>query len=236
MMIKINSLSKSDLVQEEEHEYSVPHIQNIEVAEYEKHICNWIFDNTAKCLICFSCGREINIKEQMSKIYTPPDKHFNEDGKLVFLAGPILGAEDWQSRAINILHGSDPDLSIANPRRETCEKLSDENWGLQVEWETSHLRLASVYGGILFWLAPEIEHNCERPFAKTTRFEFAEWLTHYKYRKIHAPERPLKIVLGVHDDFPGRDYILHRVFNDCREFVVATTLEETCQIMVDSLK
>lgn len=176
------------------------------------------------------------LKINMSNIYTPPDKHFNEETKLVFLAGPILGAENWQAKAIEHLHRLEPTLSIANPRRETTEKLSDEEWCYQVEWETNHLRLASVYGGILFWLAPEIDHGCSRPFAKTTRFEFAEWLTHYKYRKIHSPERPLKIVLGIHDDFPGRDYILHRVFSDCSEFVVATTLEETCQLMVDKLQ
>lgn len=172
----------------------------------------------------------------IDNIYYPPDKWCHDDNKLVFLAGPILGSDEWQKEAIKIIHKTNPEISIANPRRDKFGELTDEAWVIQVEWETAHLRMASANGGIMFWLAPEENHDCRNPFAKTTRFEFAEWFTHYKYRKIHDPDKSLKIVLGIHDDFPGRDYILHRVFNDCREFIVATTLEETCQLILDKLK
>lgn len=176
----------------------------------------------------------------MNKIYSPPDKWYDseEDLKLVFLAGPIFGTNDWQKQATDVLYRLNPQIAIANPRCDEIMHLNneDENWAIHVEWATAHLRLSSAFGGIMFWLAPQTEHYCEKPFAQTTRFELAEWITHYKYRKIHAPERPLNIVLGIHDDFPGRDYIVHRVFNDCREFVIATTLEETCQLMTDKLK
>lgn len=175
--------------------------------------------------------------KNMAEIYTPPFKWYNQDAnKLLFLAGPIKGSDDWQSQAIATINKLEPSIAIANPRRENMDELNPNEWTVQVEWETLHLRMASANGGIMFWLAPEINHDCSNPFAKTTRFEFAEWLTHYKYRKQLNPDKPLKIILGIDDKFPGRDYIIYRVFSDCPEFVVATTLEETCQLAVDVLK
>jgi hypothetical protein len=88
----------------------------------------------------------------------------------------------------------------------------------------------------MFWLAKETSHICDRAFAQTSRFELAEWLTHYKYRKQINPDKPIKLVLGIDNDFPGRKYILSRLFDDCPEFVVATTLEDTCQLMTEVLK
>ena len=169
--------------------------------------------------------------DESTNLYYPPKLWYNAQDPLVFLAGPIKGAEDWQSQAIEILHKSNPQLNIANPRRQNFEED-----GVQVLWETNHLRLASAYGGILFWLAKEVEHIPERAFGQTTRFELGEWFTHYKYRKIHQPDKKIKIALGIDDEFPGRDYVIERVFEDCPEFIIATTLEETCQLMTDMLK
>jgi hypothetical protein len=159
------------------------------------------------------------------------DGYGGDNRPLVFLAGPILGADDWQAKAVELIHGSNPDIVISNPRRPVWEKDN-----IQVMWETNHLRISSAYGGILFWLAKETTHIPERAFAQTTRFELAEWITHYKYRKLHQPDNTIKIALGIDDDFPGRSYILERIFDDCPEFVVATTLEETCQLMIEKLK
>jgi len=169
-------------------------------------------------------------------IITPPNGFYADNSKLLFLAGPIRGSDNWQLKAAEIIQAANSEITIANPRRANMDELTRDEWVIQIEWETTHLRLASAVGAIMFWLAPEVDHNCSNPFAKTTRFEFAEWLTHYKYRKIHQPENKLKIILGVDDKFPGRDYIIYRVFDDCPEFVVATTLEETCQLALDALK
>lgn len=169
-------------------------------------------------------------------VITPPNQVYSDDSKLLFLAGPIIGASQWQKAAIEHIEKANPNITIANPRREELKELTRDDWVVQVEWETSHLRLASAKGAIMFWLSAEDEHKCDNPFAKTTRFELAEWLTHYKYRKIHKPENKIKLILGVDDKFSGRDYIIYRVFDDCPEFVVATTLEETCQLAVAALK
>jgi len=166
----------------------------------------------------------------------PPDKWYDNDTKLIFLAGPIKGSDNWQQQAVELINKANPEISIANPRRDVLKELIKDDWAIQVEWETFHLRMASAKGAIMFWLGPETSHSCDNSFAKTTRFEFAEWFTHYKYRKIHNPDNKLKIILGIDDKFPGRDYIVYRVFNDCPEFIIATTLEETCQLAIDSLK
>lgn len=169
-------------------------------------------------------------------VITPPNGWHNEETKILFLAGPVKSSNDWQSKAIEIISAGNPELVIANPRRDHLEELSHDDWAVQVEWETYHLRLSSAQGAIMFWLAEEAEHSCDNPFAKTTRFELAEWITHYKYRKIHHPVSKIKLILGIDDKFPGRDYIIYRVFNDCPEFVIATTLEETCQLALETLK
>lgn len=175
-------------------------------------------------------------------LYYPPDNWYTVSPEqsviepLVFLAGPILGADDWQAQAIKLIHDKNPNIVVANPRRDKWDSSDPHEFDVQVAWESNHLRLASAYGAIMFWLAKETSHICDRAFAQTSRFEFAEWLTHYKYRKLLHPENPIKLVLGIDDDFPGRKYILSRLFDDCPEFVVATTLEETCQLTIDVLK
>jgi hypothetical protein len=171
-------------------------------------------------------------------LYCPPNNWYNPqdgDDPLVFLAGPILGADDWQSQAIQLIHDKNPNIIIANPRRDKWD-ADPREFEVQIAWETNHLRLASAYGAIMFWLAKETSHICDRAFAQTSRFELAEWLTHYKYRKQINPDKPIKLVLGIDNDFPGRKYILSRLFDDCPEFVVATTLEDTCQLMTEVLK
>jgi hypothetical protein len=50
------------------------------------------------------------------------------DGPLVYLAGPIEGAPDWQSEALERLLALDKSLNVANPRRALApgEELASE--------------------------------------------------------------------------------------------------------------
>lgn len=183
------------------------------------------------------------MEKNTNLLYPPLKWHVKDEGKLVFLAGPIQGAEDWQSKASEILHKGNPDLLIANPRVDkypSPEELQEtlgvtDEWILQVSWETAHLRTASKTGAIMFWLAKEAEHFCERAFGQTTRFELAEWFTHYKYRKVNQPDNPLKVIVGIDHDFPGAKYIIHRIFDDCPEFKVGNSLEATCELTLEAL-
>lgn len=170
-----------------------------------------------------------------TSLYLPPNKWVpvEETTPLIFLAGPIQGALDWQAKAIELLQASTTPLLIASPRRGDWG--SKDEYVIQVEWETYHLRLASATGAILFWCAKEAEHVCERSYAQTTRFELAEWATHYKYRKIHAPDRKLNLILGIEEGYSGAKYIKHRIGTDTPELEVYSTLEDTVNAAINSI-
>jgi hypothetical protein len=65
--------------------------------------------------------------------------------------------------------------------------------------------MASETGVILFWLANEETHFCDRAFAQTTRFELGEWLA----KSIHAFNN--NVVVGIDTKFSGAGYIKHRI-------------------------
>lgn len=164
--------------------------------------------------------KETMSKQEVVKVITPPD-YPRIRGPVVFLAGPIQGVTPWQEDAILLLRESKHKLTIANPRR------SDETWqfqfDIQVDWETHYLDRAHREGVILFWLAKETAHSCERAYAQTTRFELGEWLAKYLAKKY-------KIVLGIEDGFTGARYIRRRLATDrkLKGIPVFDNLDDAC--------
>ncbi len=158
----------------------------------------------------------------MIQLYLPPD--FVADGvaPVVFLAGPILGADDWQSAAIAYFTEHAPQLIIASPRGNGFKEAM---YNSQVDWETHHLNRAAQTGAILFWLANEVEHLCERAFAQTTRFELAEW-------KVKHERDGARLVVGIDRAFTGGRYIRRRFTQDCPDVPLCDTLETTCQAVI----
>jgi hypothetical protein len=154
-------------------------------------------------------------------IYYPPAQWYIKDDPLVYLAGSIK--DNWQAKAIELLHAQIPALNIANPYTEG----ELDQW-IRSGWEIGHIRIASAIGGIIFWL--------DENTTKKDMFECAEWIQNYKMRKLSTPEKPIKLVIGIADNFPEREYIIYRILTDCPEFIIATTLEETCQLLIDKLK
>jgi hypothetical protein len=164
----------------------------------------------------------------MGIVLTPPS-YRQYSNPSVFLAGPIQGADNWQQTAAGIIHSLEPNLIIANPRRDVEFKgdFSDEMYNEQVDWETHHLRDAANYGTILLWLAKEDRHDCGRAYAQTSRFELGEWFGWY--RRHHLPtwaERGFAI--GIEDGFSGGRYIKRRIMQDLPHVPVHNTLEDTC--------
>ena len=110
------------------------------------------------------------------EVITPvsPEKDYS-DKKIVFLAGPIKGAPNWQEEAIKDL--SDLDIYVANPRRENVKNF---NLDLQIAWESRFLAAADL---ILFWIPPKEEDIAGREYAQTSRFELGEWAAKTNYNK-----------------------------------------------------
>lgn len=158
-------------------------------------------------------------------LISPPD-YPPVDGPLVFLAGPIQSAPDWQAVAAGLLRAARPDLHVANPRRLYPPGVFD--YTAQVDWETHHLRRAAAGGVVLFWLAKEADHRCDRAYAQTTRFELAEW-------KVRHERDGVGLVVGIEDGFTGARYVRHRLRQDCPGVPLCDSLEETCRAAVRRL-
>jgi hypothetical protein len=98
-----------------------------------------------------------------------------DEKKAVFLAGPIQGAPNWQSNAIEIfteLPGRIGELHALNPRREG--QFNPDDYKDQVFWEQDNIVRAIRQGVVLFWLQAKddsIAYPEGREYAKTTKKE-----------------------------------------------------------------
>ncbi len=159
------------------------------------------------------------------QIILPPN-YVDINGPLIFLAGPIQGNSGWQQEAIQYLQQLAPACHIASPRYD--KSTLGFVYAQQVDWETHHLQRAAQQGAILFWLAKEQQHVCERAYAQTSRFELGEW-------KARAEREPINLVVGIEDGFSGERYIRHRLSHDCPQVPICNTLSETCQKAVEQI-
>ena len=157
----------------------------------------------------------------MYVVHSPDYANFKTP--VVFLAGPIQGAPDWQAEAIRLLKDilAGIDVSVCSPRR--LGAFPEGAYEQQVDWERFHLNEAAGDGVTMFWLAKEAEHDCARAYAQTTRFELAEALTK------HVMGYGGHIVLGIEDGFTGAKYIRKYIQDNCAGLQIHTTLEATCK-------
>lgn len=165
-------------------------------------------------------------KESKGEIIIAP-RYAKVIGPVIFLAGPIQGAADWQSRAIQLIQNKNPELNIASPRRAVFfgKSFTEADWNEQVDWEHYYLQRASENGVILFWLAKEAEHRCDRAYAQITRFELGEAVVLQKLAKI-------KVVVGVEEDFTGGRYVRKTLRKKYPDIPLCDTLEATCETAV----
>jgi len=164
-----------------------------------------------------------------SRLLTPPlASVIADDLPVVFLAGPIQGAPDWQTEAAEKLLTRSDRVIVANPRRGSLDE-KDFVYAEQVDWESTHLRRAAQKGVLLFWLAAEIEPIPGRAYAQTTRFELAEWKIRHQYENI-------QLVVGIEEGYSGAKYIRHRFGQDCPDVPILGDLEETCQAALQRIQ
>lgn len=141
------------------------------------------------------------------------------DKPVIFLAGPIQGAPNWQKEAAEIISSLANNLTVASPRREYMD--GEFVYEKQVDWETHYLNKAATNGVILFWLANEVENIPGRSYAQTTRFELGEW-------KARNQLGLAKLVVGIENGFTNNRYIKRRLMQDCSNVPVCNNLRDTC--------
>jgi hypothetical protein len=160
------------------------------------------------------------------KIYIP-----EISAPLIFLAGPIGSAPDWQSKAVLILlsHSRDSGLIIASPRREhelevaKCAIIGDNgHFPRQRAWERHYLDVASRAGAIMFWLPGEEIHDPKKVYGAMTRMELGQWMTNYRH------DGSVRMVVGGDGRFPEMHTIEYDLSLDMPGKRIYGTLEDTC--------
>lgn len=157
-------------------------------------------------------------------LYVPETTTLSTVG-VIFLAGPIQGAVEWQEEAIQIIHSLDDTPIIACPRTPKG-RTTDMSFAEQTDWETHYLREAGSAGVIMFWLAKESTHFCDRAYAQTTRFELGEWMM--RHQAYNA-----RLVVGIEPGFTNGIYLSQRLSQDCPGIPLCSTLRETCEKTVE---
>lgn len=154
------------------------------------------------------------------RVYTPIEYIPQEVTKpVIFLAGPIQGAADWQSQATESITKTSRNLIIASPRKTHLDQSF--HYTEQVEWETFHLKRAGENGAIMFWLPIESKRIEGRAYAQTSRVEFGEWVNEHKHNK------NVKLVVGIEAGFTGARYFRYKL-EPFPEIPILDNLEETC--------
>jgi hypothetical protein len=172
----------------------------------------------------------------MPELLLPPDESTVHYNKVVFVAGPIQGAPDWQAEACTKLLSIVPDDTlVCCPRKEY--ELGSFIYERQVDWESKWLKMAALHGVIMFWLAAQTKETPGRSYGQTSRFELGEWFGH----KYSTDKYPLNLIVGIEPGFGNERYIRRRISqaNECvlqSEILVLDSLDKTCQATADALK
>ena len=161
------------------------------------------------------------------RIITAPEQPTTKTQPVLFLAGPIQGAPNWQAEAIDHittaagLHRAS--LDIANPRRPIASmgEFTREMYVEQVRWEHHYLRIAGYRGVTLFWLAKEAQHVEGRSYGQTTRFELGEAVT------LHRLAGQL-VVVGIEDGFTGASYVRLTLAEKAPNIPIVKALDAAC--------
>ncbi len=167
----------------------------------------------------------------MGELLIPP-KQKNVNGPVVFLAGPIQGASDWQKDAIGLLSAYEVNKAhIASPRRPEVHIKGDfdeEDFIEQVRWEHHYLFYAARFGVTLFWCPEEHEHFCNRAYAQTTRGELGMTLIRHAECSVRA-----NMVVGFAPGFSGQRYWWATFRDLAPKIKIFSSLEETCRAALD---
>lgn len=163
-------------------------------------------------------------------------------GPLFFLAGPVRGGDDWQTKCCEEIRKHVPHFYSAIPCRysETHSLIpfrmtgNEDHFDRQLTWERHYLDIAATKGCIIFWLPCESTTNPRKgndPYAMDTRGELGEW----RGRMMH--DSNLRVVIGAEPGFPGLSQIRRNFsFATRSDFPICATLSETVAAAIEKVR
>lgn len=163
----------------------------------------------------------------LPKTLANTDEH--ADLPLFFLAGPILGAGDWQEIFCPLLQKAvRRDFAIAVPCRwKEGHPLYQHHFEGRTDffhrqraWERYYMTAASRSGGIIFWFGGEsleTPRSDGNPYGMDTRREIGEWAARYAASLAYDEAPAAKLFIGVEEGgarFSGWDTIKYDLLQD----------------------
>jgi hypothetical protein len=155
------------------------------------------------------------IMEVVKRFLQPPQRQELPEMPLVFLAGPIQGAPNWQSVLGKQLLVHNKNVLVASPRRAGVDK-KDFVYAEQKAWELDHLRRATKFGVAAFWFAaqdPELPYEAGRAYAQTSRIEIGKVLGWKDF------EPQIQVVVGFDPNYAANGGGSEKYIRDeCRQY------------------
>jgi hypothetical protein len=174
-------------------------------------------------------------------VYTPEEGVSLEPtlrAPLFFLAGPILGGDDWEFRMANRILKQEPQALIVHASRWSGTKRSMRYYHpafpeldkQQLVWKRHYFRKAglepNVCGCVIFWLPLESmtndPHPGPEPYATNTQRDLGKFIA------FAETTRNMRVVIGGNPRFYGLEAILFELSNATgEEFPFHETKKET---------
>ncbi len=184
-----------------------------------------------------------------TKFHTPRSNYEGKEIKnvilipqlpVIFLAGPIRNAPEWQNEAIQYLFKKDESVFVVSPRRELASDLvnlaekvtpTDTTFKRKRAWEQYYLNSASEKGCIIFWLPKEGEkESAEKVYAHITMMELGEWIARHKMNN------KINLVIGTDGEFPEWSTIKFEIESEIPEILICDSLEQTINTALNLIK
>ncbi len=163
-----------------------------------------------------------------------PKTHAKPEFPLIYLAGPIRSAPEWQDKAIELLLSVMPDCTVANPRRyvsktlqEYVAKCDNAFFPRQRAWERHYMEIAATEreGGktksaLLFYLPAEEKQDRDKVYGHMTQYELGEWITRYELNP------KTSMVIGADQRYPELGTVTYDI-SSRTNLTILNGLEET---------
>lgn len=140
----------------------------------------------------------------------PTDAEYDAHWPMLFVAGGITGAPNWQPEYLEML--KDVDGLAFNPRRPEFDVRDPNNAIVQIEWEAKYLAVANA---ISFWFPKET-------LCPITLYELGRWTAEVLCRGSATK----KLFIGVHPEYARRDDVEIQTKLALPHFDVVHSLEE----------